>query len=291
MAVQEMAERNAMQMANQCQIYRSRSVFRAARVRRSSASMTSVTGADLAYDDTGEGPVVVFLHGHPFNRTMWAPQLAAFRDRYRVIVPDLRGYGESPVTPGTVTMAELAADVRHLLDREGIGPTALVGLSMGGLILMELAAAQPDRWWALGFIATTARPTSPAEVADRLARAQLAEEQGMRPLAEDMAAHLFGPAPAETLTRQIMDMMLATNPLGAAAALRGRAQRPDYRPMLASLRTSSLVCVGHRRARELPAQSAGGGHAGHRAPAQPGAHRRLQRAPGRLPGPGRGITR
>jgi pimeloyl-ACP methyl ester carboxylesterase len=206
--------------------------------------MACVTAADLAYDDAGDGQVVVFLHGHPFNRTMWAPQLAAFRDRYRVIVPDLRGYGESPVTPGTVTMAELAADVRCLLDREGIGPAALVGLSMGGLVLMELAAAQPDRWWALGFVATTARPTSPAEVTDRLARAQLAEEQGMFPLAEDMAAHLFGPAPAEALTRQIMDMMLATNPLGAAAALRGRAQRPDYRPMLATLRTSSLVCVG-----------------------------------------------
>jgi pimeloyl-ACP methyl ester carboxylesterase len=115
---------------------------------------------------------------------------------------------------------------------------------MGGLVLMELAAAQPDRWWALGFVATTARPTSSAEVADRLARAQLAEEQGMRPLAEDMAAHLFGPAPAAALTTQIMDMMLATNPLGAAAALRGRARRPDYRPILASLRTSSLVCVG-----------------------------------------------
>jgi 3-oxoadipate enol-lactonase len=207
-----------------------------------------VTAADLAYDDAGEGPVVVFLHGHPFNRTMWAPQLAAFRDRFRVIAPDLRGYGESPVTAGTVTMAELAADVRQLLDREGIGRAALVGLSMGGLILMELAAAEPDRWWALGFVATTARPTSPAEVADRLAKAQVAEEQGMRPLAEEMAARLFGPAPAEELTRQIMDMMLATSPLGAVAALRGRAQRPDYRPMLASLRTSTWVCVGDRDA-------------------------------------------
>src|SRR5271170_5347026 len=101
--------------------------------------MLSVTAADLAYDDAGDGPVVVLLHGHPFNRTMWAPQLAAFRDRFRVIVPDLRGYGESPVTAGTVTMAELADDVRHLLDRAGIGRAALVGLSMGGLVLVELA--------------------------------------------------------------------------------------------------------------------------------------------------------
>jgi len=206
--------------------------------------LATIGSMDLAYDDAGAGPVVVFLHGHPFNRTMWAPQLAAFSDRFRVIVPDLRGYGDSPVTPGTVTMAELAGDVRELLDRAGIGRAALVGLSMGGLVLMELASAEPERWWALAFVATTARPTSPAEVADRQAKAQQAEEQGMRPLALEMAARLYGPDPDAALTGQIMEMMLATNPLGAAAALRGRAQRPDYLPMLAELRTRSLVLTG-----------------------------------------------
>ena len=112
---------------------------------------------DLAHDDVGDGPVVVLIHGHPFNRGMWAPQLAALRDRFRVIAPDLRGYGDSPVTPGTMTMAQLAADVSRLLDGQGIARAALVGLSMGGLVVMELAAAQPERWWAYGFIATTAQ--------------------------------------------------------------------------------------------------------------------------------------
>jgi pimeloyl-ACP methyl ester carboxylesterase len=113
--------------------------------------------AALAHDDAGEGPAVVLIHGHPFNRSMWTPQLAALRDSFRVIIPDLRGYGDSPVTPGTVPMAQLAADVRHLLDAKGIATAALAGLSMGGLVVMELAAAQPHRWWAYGFIATTAQ--------------------------------------------------------------------------------------------------------------------------------------
>src|SRR5215469_4615831 len=185
-----------------------------------------MAAVDLAYDDAGEGPVVVLIHGHPFNRSMWAPLLGALSRNFRVIAPDLRGYGDSPVTSGTVTMAQLAADVRHLLDTQGVGTAALVGLSMGGLVVMELATAQPQRWWALGFVATTAQPVTEAEKADRLARARTAEEQGMRPLA------------------QIMAMMLATNPMGAAAALRGRAERPDYRPLLAALDTSSFVCVG-----------------------------------------------
>ena len=198
---------------------------------------------DLAHDDVGDGPVVVLIHGHPFNRGMWAPQLAALRDRFRVIAPDLRGYGDSPVTPGTVPMAQLAADVSHLLDRKGIASAALMGLSMGGLVVMELAAAQPERWWAYGFIATTAQRVTEQERAARLDSARTMDEQGMRPVAGQMAARLFGPAPSDELTQTIMAMMLATNPAGAAAAVRGRAERPDYQPALKALRAPVLVCA------------------------------------------------
>jgi pimeloyl-ACP methyl ester carboxylesterase len=201
---------------------------------------------DLAHDDAGDGPAVVLIHGHPFNRSMWAPQLAALRDRFRVIVPDLRGYGDSPVTPGTVTMAQLAADVSYLLDHKGIGTAAPIGLSMGGLVTMELAAAQPDRWWAYGFIATTAARITETERAARLASARILDEQGMKPVAEEMAARLFGPSPEPELTAQIMTMMLATDPAGAAAAVRGRAERPDYQPVLTTLRAPALVCTGDR---------------------------------------------
>jgi pimeloyl-ACP methyl ester carboxylesterase len=199
---------------------------------------------ELAHDDAGHGPAVVLIHGHPFNRTMWAPQLAALPDRFRVIAPDLRGYGDSPVTPGTVPMAQLAADVSHLLDGKGIATAALVGLSMGGLVVMELAAAQPDRWWAYGFAATTAARSTAAERSARRASAQILDEQGMRPVAEEMAVRLFGPRAAPELKAAIMAMMLATNPAGAAAAVRGRAERPDYQPILRSLGAPALVCTG-----------------------------------------------
>ena len=201
---------------------------------------------ELAHDDAGDGPVVVLIHGHPFNRGMWAPQLAALRDRFRVIAPDLRGYGDSPVTPGTVPTAQLAADVSHLLDRKGIGTAAVAGLSMGGLVVMELAAAQPERWWACGFIATTAQRVTEQERAARLDSARTMEEQGIRPVAEQMAARLFGPQAGQQLTGTIMAMMLTTSPAGAAAAVRGRAERPDYHPVLKSLRAPSLVCAGDR---------------------------------------------
>jgi len=205
-----------------------------------------MTAVDLAHDDAGEGPVVVLIHGHPFNLSMWAPQLAVLRDSFHVIAPDLRGYGDSPVTPGTVPMAQLAADVSHLLDHKGVETAALAGLSMGGLVVMELAAAQPHRWWAYGFIATTAQRVTAEEQQARRASARTMEEQGMRPVAEQMAARLFGPDPGAELTATVMAMMLATSPAGAAAAVRGRAERPDYQPVLKSLTAPVLVCAGDR---------------------------------------------
>jgi pimeloyl-ACP methyl ester carboxylesterase len=206
--------------------------------------MKPMTAHDLAFDDEGAGPAVVLVHGHPFRRSMWAPQVAALREDYRVITPDLRGYGASPVVPGTVTMAELAQDVAGLLDRIGVGPAAVAGLSMGGLVAMELAIASPGRWWALGLVATTAEPVTEAERASRRERAALAESEGMRPLARDMASRLYGPGADPAVTSAVMGMMLATSPAGAAAALRGRAERPDYRPLLAALDIPAFVCVG-----------------------------------------------
>ena len=199
---------------------------------------------DLAYDEAGTGPAVVLIHGHPFNRSMWAPQLAALADGYRVVAPDLRGYGDSPVTPGTVPMSQLAADVARLLDRLGVARAALVGLSMGGLVAMEMAIADPARWWALGLAATTAEPVTTAERSDRRARAGQAERDGIQVMAEDMAGRLFGPEVDQVVAQQVMAMMLATDPRGAAAALRGRAERPDYRPRLGELDLPALVITG-----------------------------------------------
>jgi 3-oxoadipate enol-lactonase len=198
----------------------------------------------LAHDERGDGPSVALLHGHPFTRAMWQPQLDALSDRFHVVAPDLRGYGESPATPGVVTMRELADDVWSLLDRRGIGEAAVVGLSMGGLVAMEMALAHPDRTWALGLVATTAEPPTDGERSERLAMADRVEAAGMAPLVEAMAPRLFGPEPDRELVTHVHEMMSSNNPRGAAAALRGRASRPDYRAGLRDLRTPSFVCTG-----------------------------------------------
>ena len=198
----------------------------------------------LAFDDEGGGAAVVLVHGHPFDRSMWNAQVDALGQRFRVIAPDLRGYGESPATPGTVTMRELAADIELLLDELGVEAYAAVGLSMGGLVAMELALARPERTWALGLVATTAQPLSEAERRERLALADMLEAHGMDLAADAMGHRLLGPAAPADLAAAVDRMMRRNNPRGAAAALRGRAQRPDYRPLLARLDLPTFICVG-----------------------------------------------
>jgi pimeloyl-ACP methyl ester carboxylesterase len=198
----------------------------------------------LAYDEAGGGECVVLIHGHPFDRTLWAPQLAALRGSFRVIAPDLRGFGGSPVTPGRVLMREYAADVEDLLDALGVGRAAVVGLSMGGLVAMELATAAPERYWALGLVATTAEPPSPGDLRARDERADATERDGAGVLVDYMHAGLYGPDCPPAVRARVDAMMAAASPAGAAAALRGRGRRPDYRPLLAALDIPALVVAG-----------------------------------------------
>lgn len=200
----------------------------------------------LAYDDRGDGPAIVFLHGHPFSRAMWAGQLESLSDEFRVVAPDLPGYGESPPVADTLPMRGFADAVVELLDALGIERATVVGLSMGGLVAMELGLAHPDRVEGLVLAATTAAPLTEEEATRRRTAAADIEANGMLGHAVEMLPKLFGPAASRdpTITVPIVTTMLRTGPAGAAAALRGRAERPDYERLLRYLLPPALVIAG-----------------------------------------------
>ncbi|MEV8535581.1 alpha/beta fold hydrolase [Streptomyces sp. NPDC051211] len=207
-------------------------------------------GATLFFDELGprDGLPVLMVHGHPFNRTLWHPQTAALTAAgYRVIAPDLRGYGESEGTPGKTLLADFADDLAVLLDRLGIGRAVVCGVSMGGQIAMEMLLRHPARVRALVLSDTSPVPETEdgkkfrRELADRL----IAE--GMGPYAEEVIGKMLAPYNVTGMpaaAAHVDDMMRGTDPQGAAAALRGRAERPDYRPALAACEVPCLVLVG-----------------------------------------------
>jgi len=199
-----------------------------------------------ACDEAGDGPPLVLIHGHPFNRMMWRPQLASLSADLRVIAPDLPGYGAAPGRGRKVTMPEFAGAILELVDQLGVERFAVAGLSMGGLVAMELGLRHPDRVAGVALVATTAAPVTPGEADDRRALADRIERDGILDLALDMAGKLFGPAARRepAIVEPVVSMMLRTSPAGAAAALRGRAERPDYATLLRDLAVTALVVAG-----------------------------------------------
>jgi 3-oxoadipate enol-lactonase len=198
----------------------------------------------LAYDDAGPdaGIPLLLVHGHPFDRSMWAPQLARFSAERRVVVPDLRGYGASPgAVPDWQAFAD---DLGTLLDALRVPRAVVAGLSMGGQIALDLWARYPQRVAGLLLADTTAAGETPGSHTARLAQATRLTQEGMDPYAVEMLYRMVSPrAPAE-VARHVLAMMRAADPTGAAAAQRARADRPDRTPDLASVDVPTVVVVG-----------------------------------------------
>ena len=211
----------------------------------------------IGYDDSigdgaaQRGDALLLVHGHPFDRTMWGPQVAhATAAGWRVIVPDLRGYGETTVVPGATTLETFARDAVALLDHLGVGSFVLGGLSMGGQIAMELVRQVPDRVRGLLLADTSSAAETDAgkvernAVADRLVAGG---DEGMAGYAEELLPRMVAPvtlAERRAVADHVLAMMRATSAEGAAAALRGRAERPDYDATISALTVPTLVVVG-----------------------------------------------
>ncbi|MET7317066.1 alpha/beta hydrolase [Streptomyces thermoviolaceus] len=204
----------------------------------------------LAYEDEGgesRSPSVlplVLVHGHPFDRTMWAPQLAAFSPERRVVAPDLRGYGASPVVPGITPPARFAQDIEELLDELKVDTFVLAGLSMGGQIAMECYRQFPQRIRGLVLADTFAAPETDEGKRARNAMADRLLREGMRGYADEVLDRMVLSDADPRVREHVHRMMTATAPEGAAAALRGRAERPDYRQLLTRVTVPALVVVG-----------------------------------------------
>ncbi|MFD6418154.1 alpha/beta fold hydrolase [Streptomyces sp. NPDC060194] len=209
-----------------------------------------VRGVTLEYDDFGaaDGAVVVLVHGHPFDRTLWEPQAGALTGAgWRVVAPDLRGYGRSGVTPGRVLLADFADDLAALLDHLGVERAVVGGVSMGGQIAMEFRGRHPRRVRGLVLSDTSARAESAEGKAFRNALADRLLAEGMDGYAGEVIDKMlaaYNVAAMPEVAEHVLGMMRATDPRGAAAALRGRAERPDYADTLRSVEEPVLVVVG-----------------------------------------------
>ena len=215
----------------------------------------SVNGATLNYEERGRGAPLVLLHGFPLDSRIWREQIDALSDRFRVITPDLRGFGRSN-SNDTFTMESLADDVHALLTDLQALPCVLGGLSMGGYVALAYAKKYPTHLRGLALIDTKAEGDTAEGKAGREKMIELARTQGTKAVADQMMPKMLAPDADKTrpqVKRELDQIMNAQTPLTIEHALAAMRDRPDLVASLGSIAVPTLVIVGEHDAITPPA--------------------------------------
>jgi pimeloyl-ACP methyl ester carboxylesterase len=203
----------------------------------------------IAYADRGTGPGLVLLHAYPLDSSMWRDQIGALSDRFRVIAPDLPGFGGSAVAAG-LTIDSVADVVAELLDHLGINERVVVGgVSMGGYIALAFARLYPQRVRALVLADTKADPDDEDARANRDRMIQVATDKGSAAVIDELLPKMLAPGTAERnpdLARFVREIAGGQKAEGIVAALKAMRDRPDARPGLSHVSFPTLVVVGNQ---------------------------------------------
>jgi pimeloyl-ACP methyl ester carboxylesterase len=202
-----------------------------------------MTLPQMCFREQGAGLPLVLIHGFPFDSHMWDDQLAALSRGYRVILPDLPGFGLSqPPRPFTVP---LRADELHAL-LAGIGalPCILGGLSMGGYICFEFAARYLTDLRALLLLDTRCEADTPEARENRNKMIHTALTQGPKPIADAMEPKMLAPSAPEPVRLRLRQMMDAVPAQTIAHCLTAARDRLDSSQRLGDIRVPTLVVVG-----------------------------------------------
>ena len=203
--------------------------------------------AVISYWILGDGLPVVLLHPFPAHHEFWLPVAKPLSTRYRLILPDLRGHGDSEIGQGPATMDKHAADLARVMNDADVGRAPLIGVSIGGYVLFEFWRRYRGRVAALGLCNTKA----PADNAEgRAARLQAADDvmqRGTEPFFESMIPRLLGKTTRESrpdLVEGAMRMLRKMSPEDVAQVQRGMAARPDSVETLKTVNVPTLLITG-----------------------------------------------
>jgi 3-oxoadipate enol-lactonase len=189
------------------------------------------------------GPVVVLSNSLGATHRMWDAQLEALNERFRVVRYDTRGHGSSPVPEGSYSIDDLTDDVVALLDRLHVAHAHVVGLSLGGMTAMRLAARHPERVDRMVLLCTAAH-LPPAE--DWLHRAETVRANGTATVAEAVVARWFTPAylSAHPDIRVVHERMVAATPPHGYAGCCEAIAKMDLRHELSGISAPTLAIAG-----------------------------------------------
>ena len=215
-----------------------------------------IDGSNICYTERGKGPAVVLLHGFPLDSRIWAAQLDALSDRFRVITPDFPGFGESGPPGKPFTLSSLADDLYVLLEDLGAIPCVLGGLSMGGYVALSYVKKYPTSLRGLMLIDTRAEGDSAQGKEARMKMVEAVRAGGSKAAADQMEPKMLAPDTLKAGGRVVRDLrtiMEACPPKTIENALLAMRDREDHTGDLPSIPVPTLIVVGEADAITPPA--------------------------------------
>ena len=202
---------------------------------------TKVNGISMAYERRGKGLPLVLLHGYPLDHSIWEPLVPILENDFDLILPDLRGFGESQAVGTHFPMTDYAADVAGLLDLLDIEKAVVVGHSMGGYVALAFVRAYPGHVLGLGLVSSQAHADTPENKTGRYRQAETILASGVREVAEGMSGKMTTRPDLQTWLKELI---LRQRPEGLAAALRAMAERPDSTPLITGFNLPLVLLHG-----------------------------------------------
>jgi pimeloyl-ACP methyl ester carboxylesterase len=217
----------------------------------------NVNGIQLAYDRRGKGTPLVLLHGYPLDHHLWDELAPLLEDTFDLILPDLRGFGESSTIDSFYAMEDYASDLAELLDYLGISKTALAGHSMGGYVALAFARLYSERVSGLGLVSSQVLADSEERKQGRYKSAAEVAEHGIASVVEMMTPKFTSDEGLQEFARESMERQ---QPAAYIGALKAMAERVDSSPLLSSFNFPVVIVHGDAdalipidRAREVKA--------------------------------------
>jgi 3-oxoadipate enol-lactonase len=218
---------------------------------------TTINNQKISYSDHGRGLPLVLVHGFPLDNRIWDAQVSALSDKFRVIAPDLPGFGKSQPPPKTPFTMEALADTLHaFLTQIKATPCALAGLSMGGYMCFAYERKYPTTLKALILVDTKAEADTPDGKAGRNKMIETVRTSGSPAIAAAMLPKMLSPQTLQSrpqLVAQVKSIMESCPPQTIEYALSAMRDRNDFRDCCPSVAVPTLILVGDADAITPPA--------------------------------------
>ncbi len=210
----------------------------------------------LNYNDFGKGEIpIIFIHGFPFDKSIWDHQLEHLKTAHRAIAYDIRGYGKSTCGEEKLTISLFADDLIKFMDALQIKKAIVCGLSMGGYILLNALNRYANRFAALIFNDTQCVADTPEIREKRFKNIELIENGGMLKYADDSLDKLFHPDSFTTQKEAVFNLkniILNTDSKVICETLLALSNRTEMCSMLESTTSTPTLIISGREDKVIP---------------------------------------